>query len=153
MGNRTRSVPGRPFEKGNNANPKGRPAIPADVKAAAREYTAQALATLAAAMGPGNKPAVRIKAAGMLLDRGWGRPVQPVDADIAIRTFVDLSRLTPSQLDEYERATAELARLEGLGLPPPQAASAADLSGEDIPDGPDDDEPEHDADDDSTADG
>jgi hypothetical protein len=88
---------GRSFEKGISGNPRGRPPksleerqvaaqdrkIIADVKAAAKELTQDAIDTLKAAMAaPGAPWAARVAAAGHILDRGWGKPTQPVDANI-----------------------------------------------------------------------
>lgn len=88
---------GRPFERGTSGNPRGRPSrsfeereiaaqerkIVTDIKAAAKELTQDALDTLKAAMSaPGAPWAARVAAAGHLLDRGWGKPVQPVDANV-----------------------------------------------------------------------
>jgi AcrR family transcriptional regulator len=88
---------GRSFEKGISGNPRGRPPksleerelaaqerkVIADVKAAAKELTQDAIDTLKAAMAaPGAPWAARVAAAGHILDRGWGKPTQPVDANI-----------------------------------------------------------------------
>lgn len=123
MANSTKTAPGKPFEPGQSGNPNGRPVIPADVKAAAREYTQEALDTLRDLMRKGN-PAIRARAAGMLLDRGWGKPVQPVNASINQRRFADLSRLTPEQLDAYEQHAAALAELEERAGPAEQPQTA-----------------------------
>jgi hypothetical protein len=88
---------GRSFEKGISGNPRGRPPksleereiaaqerkVIADVKAAAKELTQDAIDTLKDAMKAPNAPwAARVAAAGHILDRGWGKPTQPVDANI-----------------------------------------------------------------------
>jgi AcrR family transcriptional regulator len=88
---------GRSFEKGISGNPRGRPPksleerelaaqerkVIADVKAAAKELTQDAIDTLKAAMAaPGAPWAARVAAAGHILDRGWGKSTQPVDANI-----------------------------------------------------------------------
>lgn len=55
----------------------GRPAIPADVKEAARAHTPEALNTLASIMRDKRAPAAaRVKASEALLERAWGRAVQ-----------------------------------------------------------------------------
>jgi hypothetical protein len=74
---------GRPFQKGNSANPGGRPKLPEDVKHVremARQFTAEAVGALVSVMANGSGPA-RVAAANALLDRGWGKAAQPVDGD------------------------------------------------------------------------
>jgi hypothetical protein len=66
-------VVGRPFAKGNNANPGGRPK---GVEAIAREHTPAAIQTLVDAL---KSPKERVPAAIALLDRGWGKPTQSHD--------------------------------------------------------------------------
>jgi hypothetical protein len=69
-----RKLPGRPFEPGKSGNPGGRPRILANVQEAARQYTAEAMETLAIIMRDTKAPpATRVAAANSLLDRGWGR--------------------------------------------------------------------------------
>jgi Family of unknown function (DUF5681) len=87
------------FEKGISGNPRGRPPksleerelaaqerkVIADVKAAAKELTQEAIDTLKDAMKAPNAPwAARVAAAGHILDRGWGRPQQQIDANVNV---------------------------------------------------------------------
>jgi len=77
------------FRAGKSGNPGGRPKRPqtiearkviADVKAAAKELTPDALDTLKAAMTAPTAPwAARVSAALAILDRGWGKPGQAVE--------------------------------------------------------------------------
>ena len=77
------------FRPGRSGNPGGRPKRPqtiearkiiADVKAAARELTQDALDTLKAALTAPTAPwAARVAAATSILDRGWGKPGQAVE--------------------------------------------------------------------------
>ena len=50
---------------------------PVDLKSLARSYTDEATRVIAAIMRNGDKDAVRVQAAAILLDRGWGRAAQP----------------------------------------------------------------------------
>lgn len=71
---------GKPFEKGSCPNPGGRPKLPEDVKHVrelARQYTAEAVQTLAEVMLTGSSSA-RVSAANAILERGWGKPEQPL---------------------------------------------------------------------------
>ena len=66
-------VVGRPFAKGNNANPGARPK---GIEAMAREHTPAAIQTLVDAL---KSPKNCVPAAIALLDRGWGKPTQSHD--------------------------------------------------------------------------
>jgi hypothetical protein len=114
------------FKKGQSGNPAGRPQRPearkvfADVKAAARELTQEAINTLATIMRDPKAPApARISAAVALLDRGHGRPFQAIQA-IDVNVDCDLGRLTDEELMILERI------LERASLPAP------DLGGREI---------------------
>jgi hypothetical protein len=53
-----------------------------DIRSLARGHTEGALATLASIMHSAEAPpAARVAAANSLLDRGWGKPAQPIDGD------------------------------------------------------------------------
>lgn len=85
--------PGRPFKPGQSGNPKGRPAIgkslaeavrrvgeePCEVKSGPDRGISRierAIRQLYREAGQGNS-----KAASVILDRGWGKPLQPVAGD------------------------------------------------------------------------
>jgi hypothetical protein len=80
------------WKQGQSGNPDGRPKRPAtieahrtitDVKAAAREMTPKALATLEQVMDdPKAPPAARVGAATAVLDRAWGRPTQSIEGQV-----------------------------------------------------------------------
>ena len=68
------------FKPGKSGNPGGREKLPEDVKHVrelARQYTAQAIETLATVMATGS-PNAQVSAANALIDRGWGKPEQPI---------------------------------------------------------------------------
>lgn len=54
----------------------------AEIRSLARSHTEQAINVLVGVMGQTDAPpAARVSAANSILDRGWGKPVQPVDGD------------------------------------------------------------------------
>jgi hypothetical protein len=76
------------------------------VKAAARELTPQALATLESVMANAKAPpSSRVAAAQALLDRGWGRPGQGIEISgrLDVTAFkAGLTHLSESELIELE---------------------------------------------------
>jgi hypothetical protein len=101
------------FKPGQSGNPHGRPKRPetiearrvvADLKAAARELTLDAMNTLKGAMRDQKAPwAAKIAAAIAVLDRGWGKPQQTISANVSI-----LDQMTD---DEQKALLAALAAL------------------------------------------
>lgn len=87
---------GRPFPKGVSGNPGGRPKVLGDVQELAREQSPQAINTLAKIMNDEKTPpAARVAAANALLDRGYGKPTQPISKTLA---KVDPSSMTDEEL-------------------------------------------------------
>ncbi len=97
----------KPGISGNpNGAPKGRkrltPAQYKDIKALARAWGPKMVNVLGrAALSPKVPWQSRITAAGMLLDRGYGRPAQKIDIQ-AIMGAIDLTRLSDTQLEQME---------------------------------------------------
>jgi hypothetical protein len=74
---------GKPFKPGQTGNPGGRPKLPEDIKHVrelARKYTAKAVETLVEVMANGSGPA-KVAASNAILDRGWGKAVQPITGE------------------------------------------------------------------------
>ncbi|MEG9529622.1 MAG: DUF5681 domain-containing protein [Hyphomicrobiales bacterium] len=69
------------FQPGQSGNPGGRPKASAKVRDLAREYTEQALQVLVQIAIEGESEAARVAAANAILDRGYGKPSQPIDGD------------------------------------------------------------------------
>jgi len=71
---------GRPFQPGQSGNPSGRPKTAGPVRELAREHTEVAIRTLVEiAQNEEAQPSARVSAASALLDRGWGKPTQPLE--------------------------------------------------------------------------
>ncbi len=81
---------GARFKPGQSGNPSGRPRGLKAVEEAARAHTALAISTLAEIARSKKAPAAaRVSAAEALLDRGWGKPKQAVEATLSF----DLSEM------------------------------------------------------------
>jgi hypothetical protein len=66
---------------GRSGNPGGRPGGVAEVRELARRHTVEAIECLLKELRDGDTSHARIAAANALLDRGWGRPTQPLAGD------------------------------------------------------------------------
>src|SRR5262245_54672833 len=74
---------GKPFQKGQSGNPGGRPKEIAEVKELARQHMPAAIEALVSIMNNTKaSDAARVSAACALLDRGYGKAPQHVDAEI-----------------------------------------------------------------------
>ena len=84
-----------------------------EVREAARAYTAESLAKLAAIMRHGTSEAAQIMAAKELLDRGYGRPSQgPAEPVGAVLEATPKPRIDWSRLSPESRAALKVALLE-----------------------------------------
>lgn len=80
------------FEKGQSGNPEGRRSEDRKVKLLARQHTESAIKKLAKWMNSNDDPKASITAACALLDRGYGRPKQTVEATV-VKRIVNESRV------------------------------------------------------------
>lgn len=74
---------GKPFIKGQSGNPAGRKPIPQEFKELAEKYSIPALKKAIEIMERENEDTRNVlKALEIILDRGIGKPTQPIDANI-----------------------------------------------------------------------
>ena len=100
------AIRGRPFQKGTSGNPGGRPKVLGDVQELARERSPEAIKILANVMRDEKAPpAARVAAANALLDRGYGKPTQPISQ-------------TLTKIDPCTMSDEELAAIVRNGIQP-----------------------------------
>ena len=93
------------FQPGTSGNPGGRPKGLSEVIALAREHTELAITTLVdIAKQTKAAPAARVAAASALLDRGWGKPAQAIQATTTnASAVVLLDKGDPVEIAEHYR--------------------------------------------------
>lgn len=71
------------WKPGQSGNPGGRPRVIADLQKLAQSHTEEAVETLVSVMkAKSAPPAARVAAAAHILDRGYGKPTQTVNATV-----------------------------------------------------------------------
>jgi hypothetical protein len=104
------------FAKGKSGNPGGRPKQHiGDLSREARRYAGLAIGTLVEICRKGMERN-RLVAARELLDRGYGRPLQMIDAAIITKK---LNELTPAELDALQARLLTEPQHDELDLMPP----------------------------------
>ena len=86
--------------------PAGRPKgalnkVTRDIKALAQVHTADALKTLATIMKKGESEPARVAAAKELLDRGYGKAAQTIDAKVETTKYVVAAPPPAKDADEW----------------------------------------------------
>ena len=98
------------WTKGQSGNPGGRPRSEHDVSAMCRALTPRIVAALDQAL---DDPRSRVASATILLERGWGKVPQPVDASSAGQELTLLHLIAARQVAEQMQALAE----SGIDVP------------------------------------
>ena len=88
------------FERGQSGNPGGRPKLPADIREAFKAKAPEALEVLERCLQSDDER-IAMQAAQAILDRGYGKPSQTIDANInegdgPIRYYAELPRKAQS---------------------------------------------------------
>ena len=80
----TAASPSKRWQKGQSGNPGGRPKVIGDLQEQARQWAPEALEALREiAASRDAPPSARVSAAVALLDRGYGKPAQSIDAKVS----------------------------------------------------------------------
>ena len=101
--------PATRFKPGVSGNPTGSTTAFEQVRALARQHSAEAFKTLVELMRLTDEPAVRLRAAEQILDRAFGRPAQAVELFGAI-AHADVSAMSDVELGGY---VGHVARVDG----------------------------------------
>jgi hypothetical protein len=89
--------------------------VGADLRAAAREHTEDALKTIIALMKAKTSPAaVKLRAAEFIIERGWGKATQPVE--VGVKPLYAISD-KPMTADEWTKLFAGESSPSGLPKP------------------------------------
>lgn len=111
---KARRGPGRPIQKGQVLNPGGRPKEVAHVKELARQWTGEAISTLASIMGDGAAPhSARVKASESLLDRAWGK----AESTVNVKQNNDVRELSTAEILAALAAVGVVGAEDGPGGP------------------------------------
>ncbi len=125
------------WKPGQSGNPTGLSRRHNDIEALAREHGPEAIETVAAIMRDvTSNPSVRLAAATALLDRGFGRPKQTVDATVNINLAEEHLAALNALTDAATAVVAVVARDQDQTLmldvtPDPSGIPSHPMAGQD----------------------
>lgn len=102
------------FEKGKSGNPGGRPKAAYDVKALAQKNTKEAFEVILRIMRDAEKPDLALKAANIIIERGYGKPIQEI-AGMNTQQVVIMSEIKKGS----EPMRFNIGELENVGTADP----------------------------------
>jgi hypothetical protein len=72
------------------------------MKSLARAYTDRSILVIGGYLADEVDPDIRLRAAGMLLDRGWGKPNQPAEAKLDGELRITIRKLLTKEEDDNQ---------------------------------------------------
>lgn len=78
---------------------------PTEIRSLARSHTEEAIKTLVGIMRNGTTEPARVAAANSVLDRGWGKAVQHIEAEVTRRYVARLPNKAESS-DKWQKQNA-----------------------------------------------
>ena len=105
-----------PWKKGQSGNPKGKPPTPQEFRDLARGYSTEALETVRKlAKNTKVSPNTRVRAAEVVINRGYGQPKETIEATVELNGSLDvaLESLTDDQLAAIIAATGPEPKVSG----------------------------------------
>jgi hypothetical protein len=72
------------------------------MKSLARAYTDRSIAVIGGYLAEGTEPDIRLRAASILLDRGWGKPNQPAEAKLDGELRITIRKLLTKEEDDNQ---------------------------------------------------
>lgn len=120
----TKPVRGRPFQPGQSGNPSGRPKMPESLKARiAKLASKDAVDVLESALKDAD-PKVKLQAAGMLMDRAWGKAITPSEVKVEAHDLNAQHLRTLQDRMERRKRAQIVALVAGTDLDDKAEASA-----------------------------
>jgi hypothetical protein len=113
------------FQRGQSGNPGGRPKLPGEMREMFQARAPEAFEVLTRHL-QSSDPRIAITAASAILDRAYGKPAQPIDANVTSR-FDHLSdEQIVARLDQLEAMSAPTNGITGGDKPTKASLVAGD---------------------------